>query len=72
MRSVNRTIWGLSASVGDPEQVAFFCESRAANCYAPALLSLASFDTLVAAQKGWVLVPGHHPPTPWMLGDAVS
>ena len=34
--------------------------------------SLASFDTLVAAQKGWVLVPGHHPSRPWMLGDAVS
>jgi hypothetical protein len=72
MRSVNRTIRGLSASLGDSEQVAFFSECRAANCYAPAFLSLASFDMLVAAEKGWVLVTGHHPSTPWMLGDAVS
>ena len=72
MRSVNRTITGLSASLGDPEHVAFVCECRAANCYAPAFLSPASFDTLVAAQKGWVLVPGHHPSTLGMLGDAVS
>jgi hypothetical protein len=72
MRSVNRTIRGLSASLGDPEQVAFVSECRAANCYAPALLSPASFDTLVAAQEGWALVPGHHSSTLWMLGDAVS
>jgi hypothetical protein len=72
MRSVNGTIRRLSVGLDDSEQVAFFCECRASNCFAPAFLSVASFDPMVAAQSGWVLLPGHEPSIPWMPGVAVS
>jgi hypothetical protein len=38
------------------------------HCFAPAFLSLSSFDAMVSAQTGWVLVQGHEPSIPWTPG----
>ena len=72
MRRVNATIRRLSVGLDDSEQVAFFCECQTSNCFAPAFLSVASFDAMVAARSGWVLLPGHEPSIPWIPGVAVS
>jgi hypothetical protein len=69
MRSVNRNLRHVSERLAHGDPIMFFCECGARACHAPIWLSRASFDAVVAEEKGWQLVEAHVPSAPWGAGE---
>lgn len=63
IRSVNRDLRQRTETLGDTDQIAFFCECQDATCYAPVWMSAATFDAIVGTESEWLLLDGHEPST---------
>jgi len=65
MRSVNTDLRRHSEAQAAEESIAFFCECRSPNCYAPIWMSAPAFDATTEDQSAWLLHEGHEPSALW-------
>lgn len=65
IRSVNSSLRERSEAFDSSERIAFFCECQNVGCYLPMWMSVNAFDTMVAAEAGWLLLDGHQPSALW-------
>ena len=65
MRGVNSNLRHASDSFAHSDPIIFFCECRTPGCYSPIPMSSEAFDRTVANARGWLLIEGHEPSTPW-------